>query len=118
MPGEEIQPIERWRWVVHANCHDVHPDIFHDMEGGGDKYLHNFLTDLCAACPVQPQCLRHAMTNDEYGWWGGSTRAQRQRWIASERRAHWLASHSAFTATPTAAAAATSATKTPANART
>lgn len=117
MPGEEIQPIERWRWVTHAACQDVHPDMFHDMEGGGDTYLRAFLTNLCAACPVQPQCLQHAMRNDEYGWWGGSTRGQRQRWIARERRTHWQASHSASTATPTAAAAATSATKTPARTR-
>lgn len=33
---------------------------------------------LCAGCPVQPACLSSVLTrNDRYGWWGGTTRKDR-----------------------------------------
>lgn len=34
---------------------------------------------LCMVCPVQRECLRHAMSSDETGVWGGMTRNERHR---------------------------------------
>lgn len=34
---------------------------------------------VCASCPVQPQCLHHAVACDErYGVWGGLTQDERR----------------------------------------
>lgn len=34
---------------------------------------------ICEGCPVQAQCLKYAMDNNEYGVWGGTTERQRAR---------------------------------------
>lgn len=39
---------------------------------------------VCAACPVQSECLRHAVAVDErYGVWGGLTADERKLWRRS-----------------------------------
>ncbi len=36
--------------------------------------------EICASCPVQGQCLRHAIReNEDHGIWGGRTQEQRRR---------------------------------------
>lgn len=34
--------------------------------------------DICAKCPVQPECLAHALANYEHGLWGGFTELERR----------------------------------------
>jgi WhiB family redox-sensing transcriptional regulator len=46
---------------------------------------------ICAACPVQEDCLQYALqTNQESGVWGGyaedERRRLRKRWLAERRR--------------------------------
>lgn len=33
---------------------------------------------ICAACPVQAECLQKALDNDEHGIWGGLTEVERR----------------------------------------
>lgn len=33
----------------------------------------------CAGCPFRRPCLAYALTNDVYGWWAGTTAADRHR---------------------------------------
>jgi WhiB family redox-sensing transcriptional regulator len=72
-------------WVERAACRGHDPDLFTT-----DKYEFRTSTAdpeytalvaearrVCRRCPVQPECLQHAITNDEHGIWGGTTRAER-----------------------------------------
>lgn len=41
-----------------------------------DKYeenqdVRNYVDSLCTSCPVQRQCLAYAVSNQEWGVWGG-----------------------------------------------
>jgi Transcription factor WhiB len=40
---------------------------------------------LCTVCPVQPDCLTHAMKYDEIGVWGGLTRNERSKLASAVR---------------------------------
>jgi WhiB family redox-sensing transcriptional regulator len=33
---------------------------------------------ICASCPIQQECLAHAITNNELGVWGGKTEEERK----------------------------------------
>ncbi|MET9610162.1 WhiB family transcriptional regulator [Streptomyces sp. NPDC006512] len=40
--------------------------------------------DVCALCPVQPECLRHALrVGEPYGVWGGLDEGERRRLVAA-----------------------------------
>lgn len=42
---------------------------------------------ICADCPVQQECLEHALRNHEnHGIWGGKSERSRQRMAAAMRR--------------------------------
>lgn len=58
-------------WQLDAACVDA-PDIFsHDWHWrAAVRYCH--------VCPVRQQCLEQAMTFNEYGIWGGTTRTMRR----------------------------------------
>jgi WhiB family redox-sensing transcriptional regulator len=76
---EQAIDLREWHWVTRAACTDPHefdPEEFFDSEKGLDRER---LTAICAACPVQTQCLDHALANDEWGWWGGTSRQERRQ---------------------------------------
>jgi WhiB family redox-sensing transcriptional regulator len=33
--------------------------------------------EVCSGCPIRQQCLDYAVVNERYGFWGGSTAAER-----------------------------------------
>lgn len=78
-------------WHDDAACRDHPQEIFYGSEERSGKARHhpNLTVDevararrICNACPVQMQCLEHAIVNrEEFGIWGGSTAGQRKRWI-------------------------------------
>lgn len=56
-------------WMLHAACRGLDPNLFHPRRGerGADQ-----ARAVCARCPVQPDCLNHALDNGEtLGTWGG-----------------------------------------------
>lgn len=76
----------RARWMEFAACRGA-TDLFYPHEddrrpGGLDRrHLANVARakHICAGCPVQDECLRHAITtNEQHGIWGGMT--ARERW--------------------------------------
>lgn len=78
-------------WMERGRCKDMDQSIFYGDEDRSGKARHhpNLTVDevararrICNACPVQMQCLDHAIRNrEEFGIWGGSTAGQRRNWI-------------------------------------
>lgn len=70
-------------WVHRSACRGLDPIIFYpatDDEADAAKAV-------CAQCPVQLECLEHAIGNREHnGVWGGATERERQRIIRRRRR--------------------------------
>ncbi len=79
-------------WASEAACRGLDPMIFYpatDEEAETAK-------EICAACPVQGECLEHAIGEREHnGVWGGATERERQRIIRRRRRQRALAKSSA-----------------------
>ena len=66
-------------WLDRAACSDDVADLFFQPQAahGGDYAP---ARSVCRRCPVQSECLTHALDNDErYGMWGGATPAERER---------------------------------------
>lgn len=70
-------------WVNRSACRGLDPTIFYpatDEEADEAKAV-------CAECPVQVECLEHAIGHREHnGVWGGATERERQRIIRRRRR--------------------------------
>ena len=58
---------------------DSNPEWWHIEE----KKIEDRAKALCAICPVQPDCLRHAIRYDETGVWGGMNRNERRKAAAA-----------------------------------
>ena len=70
-------------WVGKAACRGLDPAIFYpqtDEEADAAKAV-------CAVCPVNEDCLEHAILHREKnGVWGGATERERLRIIRRRRR--------------------------------
>ncbi len=70
-------------WVSRSACRGLDPTIFYpatDEEADDAKAV-------CGQCPVQEECLEHAIGHREHnGVWGGATERERQRIIRRRRR--------------------------------
>jgi WhiB family redox-sensing transcriptional regulator len=70
-------------WSAKAACKGLDPSIFYpptDEEADEAKAV-------CAACPVQAECLEHALElREKNGVWGGATERERLRIIRRRRR--------------------------------
>jgi len=78
--------IEGGEWKKNRECKDVPPSLFFPPERTGRQPVNHIalkqLTQaqrFCNACPVQRQCLEHALLNGEIGIWGGTLQAERER---------------------------------------
>ena len=75
-------------WVNESACKGLDPTIFYpatDEEAEEAK-------EICAVCPVQEECLEHAIGHREHnGVWGGATERERQRIIRRRRRLRAMA---------------------------
>ena len=61
-------------WADQALCAQVDPERWYPNKGG----VSTIAKRVCAACPVQPQCLDWAMvTKQEWGIWGGMSTLER-----------------------------------------
>lgn len=66
-------------WREQAACSSVDPDLWHPE---GDEVITKGrrAKAVCGSCPVQMECLDHALTHDEnLGIWGGLTAKERRR---------------------------------------
>lgn len=62
--------------------------FYPDEETRQYEYEHK-VVPICERCPVQPQCLDHALrVNEEFAIWGGK-KANRRVKIKAKRRAEW-----------------------------
>ena len=71
--------LRRPSWMAHAACKGQDPATFVPASsppaGGPPKRI----AEVCARCPVAPECLQYALERPELlGVWGGSTEAQRK----------------------------------------
>ncbi|WP_353651901.1 WhiB family transcriptional regulator [Mycobacterium sp. 852013-50091_SCH5140682] len=74
---------ESWGWRVRARCRGedlglfFHPD---GERGHARRRRQELAKQLCAQCPVVPQCREHAVAYEEaFGIWGGLTEDERSR---------------------------------------
>lgn len=67
-------------WQQRAACIGEPPELWFPPSGRGEKLDYSEAQRICDRCPVQPECLEHALThNERYGMWGGHTERQRRR---------------------------------------
>ncbi len=81
-------PVRRYEWQEHAACRDYDRELFFDSDNERGELRarrEKAAKKICAACPVQTECLRFAESGPEvFGVWGGTT--QRERNARRKRR--------------------------------
>ncbi|MFG2617291.1 WhiB family transcriptional regulator [Streptomyces sp. NPDC048507] len=74
-----------WLWQEGAACRELGSRLFFHPAGerGPDRARRDAAAkEVCALCPVQRDCLRHALKAEEaFGVWGGLTERERRRLI-------------------------------------
>jgi WhiB family transcriptional regulator, redox-sensing transcriptional regulator len=66
-------------WRERAACRDAAQDVFFPTRRGTAVVEIEAAKQLCATCPVQPQCLEFALlTRQDFGVWGGTTEHERR----------------------------------------
>ncbi|MFJ5552905.1 WhiB family transcriptional regulator [Streptomyces sp. NPDC093225] len=77
-----------WTWQERAACRDLGTDRFFHPAGerGEDRAVRDEAArEVCALCPVQAECLRHALhVQEPYGVWGGLTEEERRALYARD----------------------------------
>ncbi len=70
-------------WRLRGACRGLDPAAFYPpVEEEADE-----ARAVCAACPVQPECLEFALANREAeGIWGGATSRERRRMLRQRRK--------------------------------
>ncbi len=77
-------------WRAKAACRGLDPTIFYPSEEDDDAAAD--AKAVCAVCPVQVECLEHALGyREREGVWGGATERERRRIIRQRRRAAYAA---------------------------
>lgn len=73
---EFILLISRPKWMRRAACRGLDPSLFFPERG---ELVSEEARQVCAECPVQPECLEYALTTKERdGVWGGRSGRQRR----------------------------------------
>ncbi|WP_328296584.1 WhiB family transcriptional regulator [Streptomyces sp. NBC_00435] len=72
-----------WLWQEGAACRELGSRLFFHITGepAPDREArHEAAKEVCALCPVQRDCLRHALeVGEPFGIWGGLTEGERRR---------------------------------------
>lgn len=79
MDSKEIISIENWQ--DYAECKGM-TRLFFDQKGETPNqklFREDQAKAICAKCVVVETCLDEAITNNEYGIWGGKTERERRR---------------------------------------
>ncbi len=61
-----------------AKCREIDPDIFFP-DGYQEPQEVRVVLSLCSHCPIFKDCYDYAMQHDLYGWWAGTTQAERKQ---------------------------------------
>ena len=65
-----------------AACRGHNPDLWQpDNSPGGhprDQAVTATAIAICRTCPIQAECLQHALAHNEFGIWGGTTDIERK----------------------------------------
>ena len=70
-------------WMAQAACAGADPALFYATHSATTRLAKR----ICAGCPVQAECLAHALALDErFGIWGGQAPRSRRRLIAGQPR--------------------------------
>lgn len=76
-------------WMARGLCANELPEKFFPSDGVGVEIARR----TCATCPVQGQCLEHALRNRiDHGVWGGCSERERRR-IIKRRKLAAIAAH-------------------------
>lgn len=68
--------LEERPWAVFAACRDADPDVFFPSNRREEERA----VAICSTCPVQEDCLEHALSaRERFGIWGGLTEKARRR---------------------------------------
>lgn len=71
--GFDTEPGEDWR--DNALCAQIDPELFFPDKGGSSREAKL----VCSLCPVQTDCLQHALTaRERFGVWGGLSERERR----------------------------------------
>lgn len=63
-------------WVEEALCAQTDPELFFPEKGGSTRQA----KEVCARCPVRPECLEYALENNErFGIWGMASERDRRK---------------------------------------
>jgi len=83
VPAAVVQLLRRPRWQTLAACRGEPVEMFIPDRGGPSARA----KQLCASCPVQPECLKFALAiPDLVGYWAGTNERERRRLRAARRR--------------------------------
>lgn len=84
-PGDDYvaQGVNGAAWMKDANCKGVTTDIFFTE---ADELPSADAQFLCGLCLVKEECLQWAIVNDEEGYWGGTTKSQRDAIMSGRHR--------------------------------
>lgn len=63
--------------MAQAACKTADPEIF--FVDAKEKDLVAEAKSYCGICPIVMQCLTYALSNEEFGIWGGTTASERDR---------------------------------------
>jgi WhiB family redox-sensing transcriptional regulator len=63
-------------WASEGNCRGLPVDLFFLSRGSP---ISPTVKEACGTCPVQEQCLQHAIQYERYGIWAGTNEDQRQK---------------------------------------
>ena len=88
-PGARLGRANDWR--ARAACRGMTPDLFFSPTNGESREeriaREASAKAVCTACPVNAECLEHAIVHGErYGIWGGTTPVERRRVAARAYR--------------------------------
>jgi len=82
--------VSAWEWQLRALCREEdNGTFFHpDNERGPERSARaQAAKQICRRCPVQKECLRHALSAGErYGTWGGLSEDERRALHARNRK--------------------------------
>ena len=71
-------------WMARGLCTSIPPAMFFPSDGAGVEVARK----ICATCPVQQECLEHALVNRiDHGVWGGCSERERRRILKRRRSA-------------------------------
>jgi Transcription factor WhiB len=73
-------------WTRDAACANVDPELFFPANS---RQPATEAKQVCAACPVQAECLEYSLVNEEeFGIWGGLTEKERRQLLDQRQHRH------------------------------